>query len=100
MHMDVFQIKNLIGIKKFKYCISQKSLKEKKDILKKMWFHFGRVIGEYPHLDKIKITDSNILQIDSIKKFIRSYKKWELYILFCTHRKLGIIFTPINSKWI
>ena len=32
-----------------------------------MWFHFGRVIGEYPHLDKIKITDSNILKLIQLK---------------------------------
>ena len=25
-------------------------------IIKNMWFHFGRVIGEYPNLGKIKIT--------------------------------------------
>ena len=26
-----------------------------------MWFNFGRVIGEYPHLNKIKIEDKSIL---------------------------------------
>lgn len=40
-------------------------LKEKKRIINKMWFNLGRVIGEYPNLDKIKIKENkNIVLID------------------------------------
>ena len=39
-----------------------------------MWFHFGRVIGEYPHLNKIKIEDKSILKIDSIENLLNPIK--------------------------
>ena len=41
-----------------------------------MWFHFGRVIGEYPHLDKINFKDTSIIKIDKIEKFVKTHKKW------------------------
>ena len=56
-----FSKKNLIGINNLEIAFPKKTLKEKKAILKKMWFNFGRVIGEYPHLNKIKIEDKSIL---------------------------------------
>ena len=34
-----------------------------------MWFHFGRVIGEYPHLNKIKIEDSNFYKLIQLKTY-------------------------------
>ena len=53
------------------------SKKEKKIVLKKMWFHFGRVVGEYPHLNTINI-DSLCLQHDldpNSEKRFRSKKR-------------------------
>ena len=109
-----FSNKNLIGIKNLNIVFPQKSLKEKKDILKKMWFHFGRVIGEYPHLDKIKITDSNILQIDSIKNLLDPIKNgnciffsahignWELssHPLIQNGYNINFIYRPPNNYYV
>ena len=36
-----------------------------------MWFHFGRVIGEYPHLDKISFKDTSIIKIDKIENLLK-----------------------------
>ena len=33
--------------------------KEINNIIKKMWFHFGRIVGEYPHLNKLEIGVDN-----------------------------------------
>ena len=79
-----FSKKNLIGIKNLEIAFPKKSLEEKKVILRKMWFHFGRVIGEYPHLNKIKATDSNFLKIDSIKNLLEPVKKGNC-IFFSAH---------------
>ena len=46
----LFSKRNLIGMKNLNLVFPRKNLTEKKKILRRMWFHFGRVIGEYPHL--------------------------------------------------
>ena len=40
-----------------------------------MWFHFGRVIGEYPHLHKIKIHKNTNIKIVGIKNLLGPLKK-------------------------
>ena len=51
-----------------------------------MWFHFGRVIGEYPHLHKIKIYNNSNIKIIGIKNLLDPLKKEkELYLLFSTY---------------
>ena len=85
-----------------------------------MWFNFGRVIGEYPHLDKIKIkpifrwikssgvSDFEMLKtfncgvgfcivtkkknIDRVKKYFS--KEFEPYIIgqFIKNKKKKILF--------
>ena len=81
--------KNLIGIKNLEIVFPQKTLKEKKIILKKMWFHFGRVIGEYPHLNKIKINNSSILTIDSIENLLDPIKKGNCIFFFLHILEIG-----------
>ena len=39
-----------------------------------MWFHFGRVIGEYAHLDKIDFSDESVIKIEKNRKFIKPYQ--------------------------
>ena len=48
----------------------EKTLREKKAILGKMWFHFGRVIGEYAHLDKIDFSDESVIKIEKIENLL------------------------------
>ncbi len=109
-----FSKKNLIGIKNLEIAFPKKSLEEKKVILRKMWFHFGRVIGEYPHLNKIKATDSNFLKIDSIKNLLEPVKKgnciffsahignWELssHPLIQNGYNINFIYRPPNNYFV
>ena len=109
-----FSKKNLIGINNLGIAFPKKTLKEKKAILKKMWFHFGRVIGEYPHLNKIKIEDKSILKIDSIENLLNPIKNgnciffsahignWELssHPLVQNGYNINFIYRPPNNKYI
>ncbi len=56
---------------------------EYKKIVKKMWFHFGRVIGEYPNLNKIKVC-KNIL-IENEKNLIEPLNKYNNCLFFSAH---------------
>ena len=39
-----------------------------------MWFHFGRVIGEYAHLDKIDFNDESVIKIEKIENLLNPIK--------------------------
>ena len=79
-----------------------------------MWFHFGRVIGEYPHLNKIKINNSSILTIDSIENLLDPIKKgnciffsahignWELssHPLIQNGFDINFIYRPPNNYYV
>ena len=60
--------------------------KEKSDkITKRMWFHFGRVMGEYPNLQKLEIGDENNIAIDNEKNLINPLKKYSNCLFFSAH---------------
>ena len=40
-----------------------------------MWLHFGRVIGEYPHLNSIKIFENSNINIKNIENLLTPLKK-------------------------
>ena len=79
-----------------------------------MWFHFGRVIGEYPNLNKIKINKSSTLKIHSIKNLLKPIKNgnciffsahignWELssHPLIHNGYKINFIYRPPNNKYV
>ena len=75
MALWIFLLKKYYWYEKFKSCFSRKNLELKKKNFKKMWFHFGRVIGEYPHLHKIKIKKNKNYKDSWNKKFTGSIKK-------------------------
>jgi KDO2-lipid IV(A) lauroyltransferase len=50
-----------------------------------MWFHFGRVIGEYPHLHKIKVQNNNNIKIIGINNLLDPLKKEKYCIYFSAH---------------
>ena len=52
-------------------------------IIKNMWFHFGRVIGEYPNLGKIKILKH--LSIENEKNLIEPLNKYNNCLFFSAH---------------
>ena len=71
----LFSKRNLIGMKNLNLVFPKKSNIERKKILRKMWYHFGRVIGEYPHLHKIKIYKNGNLKIIGINNLLDPLKK-------------------------
>ena len=109
-----FSKKNLIGMRNLQIVFPKKTIKEKKAILKKMWFHFGRVIGEYPHLDKINFNDNSIIKIDKIENLLKPIKSgnciffsahignWELssHPLIQNGYKINFIYRPPNNNYV
>jgi len=110
----LFSKKKLIGMKKLKLTFSKKSNIKKKKILRKMWYHFGRVIGEYPHLHKIKIYKNRNLKIIGINNLLDPLKKDKNCIYFSAHIgnwelsshpltqngfKINFVYRALNNKF-
>ncbi|MFL2676267.1 MAG: lysophospholipid acyltransferase family protein [Alphaproteobacteria bacterium] len=108
----IFSKKNIIGMRNLSIVFPGMSKKEKKIVLKKMWFHFGRVVGEYPHLNTININNKSILEIQNIENLLDPIKKgnciffsahignWELssHPLIQNNYKISFIYRPPNNK--
>ena len=110
----LFSKRNLIGMKNLNLAFPKKSSKEKKKILRKMWYHFGRVIGEYPHLHKIKIYKNPNLKIIGINNLLDPLKKNKNCIYFSAHIgnwelsshpliqngfKINFVYRALNNKF-
>ena len=80
-----FSSRNRIGMRNLSIVFPKKTFWEKKKILSKMWFHFGRVIGEYPHLNKIKIKNNPNIQIINIENLLGPLKNQKNCIFFSAH---------------
>ena len=80
-----FSSRNFIAMKNLNLVFPEKKFIEKKKILRKMWFHFGRVIGEYPHLHKIKIYNNSNIQVIGINNLLDPLKKKKNCIYFSAH---------------
>ena len=59
--------------------------KEKERIIFKMWENFGRVIGEYPNLDKIRVIDNKKVKIINIRNLLNPLKKNKNCLFFSAH---------------
>ncbi len=81
----IFSTRNKIGMKNLNIVFPKKTKLEKKRILKKMWFHFGRVVGEYPHLKKIKIENNPNIRIIGIENLLNPLKTKRNCIFFSAH---------------
>ena len=81
----IFSSKNKIAMKNLNKVFPNKSLKEKKIIIKKMWSHFGRVIGEYPHLNHIKALNNKYIKIEGIENLLLPLKKNRNCLFFSAH---------------
>ncbi len=110
----LFSKRNLIGMKNLNLAFPKKSSIEKKKILRKMWYHFGRVIGEYPHLHKIKIYKNRNLKIIGINNLLDPLKKDKNCIYFSAHIgnwelsshpliqngfKINFVYRALNNKF-
>ena len=110
----LFSKRNLIGMKNLNLAFPKKSNLEKKKILRKMWYHFGRVIGEYPHLHIIKIYKNRNLKIIGINNLLDPLKKDKNCIYFSAHIgnwelsshpltqngfKINFVYRALNNKF-
>ena len=82
MGLWIFLNRNLIGMKNLNLVFPEKTYTDKKKILRKMWFHFGRVIGEYPHLHKIKIKKNKNIKIVGINNLLGPLKMKKIAFIF------------------
>ena len=80
-----FSSRNIIALKNLNHVYPAKNLKEKKIIIQKMWFHFGRIIGEFPHLHKIKVKNNKSIKVIGIQNLLNPLKKNKNCIYFSAH---------------
>ena len=80
-----FSSKNKIAIKNLNKIFPNKSFREKRTIIKKMWAHFGRVIGEYPHLNNIKTLNNKFIKIEGLENLLLPLKKYSNCLFFSAH---------------
>ena len=110
-----FSNRNLIGMKNLNLVFPEKKFIEKKKILRKMWFHFGRVIGEYPHLHKINVHNNKNIQVIGINNLLGPLKKKKNCIYFSAHIgnwelsshpltqngfKINFVYRAFNNKYV
>ena len=80
-----FSLKNKIALKNLNKVFPSKNLKQKKTIINRMWFHFGRVIGEYAHLEKINALGSENITIEGLENLTDPLKKNKNCLFFSAH---------------
>ena len=107
----VWRKKNKIALYNLQKCFPEKSPEERQAILNKMWRHFGRVMGELPHVNKmsarVEIVDGKYmeqLKDDNQGGFVCSghLGNWELATAISTMEGLpvNIIYRAANNPWI
>ena len=70
------------AMQNIKIAMPEKNKKERKKIVKGMWENLGRVIGEYPHLQKLVIKEKNNKIIIKGKKNLFLTKKKKIPAIF------------------
>ena len=84
-------------------------------IVKKMWENFGRNIGEYPNLDRIKVLNNKDIQIKNIENLLEPLKNSKNCLFFSAHignweltshpltqngYKINFIYRAPNNKYV
>ena len=72
----LFSKRNSIAKKNILKVFPKISKRELNNIISKMWFLFGRVVGEYPNLNNIKLGRKNNIIIENEKNLINPLKKY------------------------
>ena len=80
-----FSKRTLIAISNFEQAIQNKTNKEIQKIVSKMWENFGRVIGEYPNLDKISVKNNSKIRIININNLLLPLKNYKNCLFFSAH---------------
>lgn len=102
--------KNKIAMHNLQKCFPNKTNAECRAILKGMWTHFGRIIGEFAHLPKmmnrVEFTGQDFFhqaKLDGIGGFFFSghLGNWELFSLIAHHAQMSLhpIYRAANNPW-
>ncbi len=59
--------------------------KERRKIIFKMWENFGRVVGEYPNLDRIRVINNDRIKIINIRNLLNPLKNNKNCLFFSAH---------------
>ncbi len=109
----LFSKRNVIVFRNLKRVFPSIKHEESKRIKNKMWFHFGRVVGEYPHLNKIKLHKNNNIIIENKNNLLEPLKShpnclffsahignWELtsHLLTQSGHRISFIYRAPNNK--
>ena len=81
----LFSKRNLVVKKNIMRVFPKISTQELNSIIGRMWFHFGRVVGEYPNLNKIKLGRKNNIIIENEEYLISPMKKYSNCLFFSAH---------------
>ena len=80
-----FSKRNKIVKKNLSKVFPDLTLNKKNKIIKDMWFHFGRVIGEYPNLNKLRIGKDNEISIENESNLLNPLKQYPNCLFFSAH---------------
>ncbi len=107
----IFSKRNKIIEKNLNIAFPNLKKRKKKIIIKKMWFHFGRVVGEYPNLNKLNVGENILIQneenlIQPLRRnrncifFSAHIGNWELtsHLLTKSGYKINFIYRAPNNK--
>ena len=70
---------------KFEESLSKITESKSKELIHKMWFHFGRVIGEYPNLNRLEVGKNKNITISNQKNLLDPLKKNKNCLFFSAH---------------
>ena len=103
--------KNKIALHNLRKCFPEKTDAWRKDVIRKMWRHFGRVMGEIPHYQKI--VDSR-LELEGAEYLVEAkndgkgaffcsahFGNWEFYGLLTLKFgfPLHLVYRAANNPW-
>ena len=80
-----FSRRNSIAKKNIKNALPRLSKKEINNIIRGMWFHFGRVLGEYPHLSSIRVLKNTKISIENEEHLLKPLKENKNCLFFSAH---------------
>ncbi len=81
----IFSKKSRLAYNNIKKVFPKLRDEEINDIVSKMWFHFGRVVGEYPHLNKINVLNNKNIEIVNKENLTKPLKKFNNCLFFSGH---------------
>ena len=107
----VMRKKNRVALHNMRKCLPEKSEKEYRVILKKMWRHFGRMIAEMPHAphmaSRVEVNNPEYLtQIrdDNVGGFICSAHIGNFELAGVKAKEAGFLMHPVyraaNNPWV